>query len=191
MLPVAPLMIEHRLIEKMIRLMDQETIRLRENIGVSPDFAFVEGKFIEAVVDFIRNYADEIHHGKEEKILFAALAGKPLSREHRRIVQELQDEHVWGRQTTASLLTAKERYVARGGEALTEILDTMAALVTFYPRHIEKEDRHFFLQVMEYFSQEEKEELLTRMNEFDREFTPGKYQKIVADWEACGCKCHL
>ncbi len=36
MLPIGPLMIEHRLIEKMIRLMDQEIARIRENITVSP-----------------------------------------------------------------------------------------------------------------------------------------------------------
>jgi hemerythrin-like domain-containing protein len=132
MLPIGPLMIEHRSIEKMIRLMDRETSRIRENILVSPQFAFVESKFIDAAVDFIRTYADEVHHGKEENILFTALKGKPLSREHRQIMQELQDEHTWGRQTTASLIVAKERYVRGQSEALTEILDNMASLVEFF-----------------------------------------------------------
>jgi hemerythrin-like domain-containing protein len=191
MLPIGPLMIEHRFIEKMIRLMDRETSRIRENILVSPQFAFVESKFIDAAVDFIRTYADEVHHGKEENILFTALKGKPLSREHRQIMQELQDEHTWGRQTTASLIVAKERYVRGQSEALTEILDNMASLVEFYPRHIEKEDKLFFLPVMAYFSREEKNTLLAHMDTFDRGFIQGKYQKIVADWEACGCKCHL
>ena len=84
MLPIGPLMIEHRLIEKMIRLMDREIVRIRENITVSPQFAFVDSRFIDAAVDFIRTYADQVHHGKEEDILFAALQEKPLSPEHHR-----------------------------------------------------------------------------------------------------------
>ena len=76
MLPIAPLMIEHRLIERMIRLLDQENTRIRENIGVLPEFAFVNAKFIDAAVDFIKTYADQVHHGKEEDILFTALLEK-------------------------------------------------------------------------------------------------------------------
>jgi hemerythrin-like domain-containing protein len=191
MLPIAPLMIEHRLIEKMIRLMSQEAARVKENIKVSREFAFVNETFIEAAVDFMRIYADQVHHGKEEDILFTALQAKPLSPEHRRIMQELQADHIRGRQTTAKLLAAKRRYLSGQTAALTEVLDNLALLVEFYPHHIEKEDQHFFLPVMEYFSQAEKDLLLARMEAFDREFIQAKYQKMVADWEASGCKCHL
>ncbi len=41
MLPIGPLMIEHRLIERMIRLMGQEISRIKENMAVSQEFAFV------------------------------------------------------------------------------------------------------------------------------------------------------
>jgi hemerythrin-like domain-containing protein len=191
MLPIGPLMIEHRLIEKMIRLMNREIVRIRENIAVNPQFAFVDSRFIDAAVDFIRTYADQIHHGKEEDILFTALQEKPLSPEHRQIVQELQEDHKWGRQTTAHLMAAKDKFVQGRSESLTHVLEFMTALVEFYPRHIEKEDKHFFLPVMAYFSREEKDALLARMEEFDRGFIQAKYQKLVADWEACGCKCHL
>jgi hemerythrin-like domain-containing protein len=151
----------------------------------------VDSRFIEAAVDFIRTYADQIHHGKEEDLLFTALRGKPLSLEHQHIMQELQEDHQWGRQTTASLMAAKDKFVMGRSESLTDILESMTALVEFYPKHIEKEDQHFFLPVMAYFSQKEKEALLAQMSEFDRGFIHAKYQKLVADWGACGCKCHL
>ena len=83
MLPIGPLMIEHRLIERMIRLMGREVARIRENMAYSRDFAFVDAKVIDTAVDFMRTYADQVHHGKEEKILFAALEAKPLAAEHR------------------------------------------------------------------------------------------------------------
>ncbi len=191
MLPIGPLMIEHRLIERMIRLMGQEISRIRENIAVSQQFAFVNAKFIDAAVDFMRTYADQVHHGKEEDILFTALENKPLSPEHRQIMQELQEDHKWGRHTVANLLAAKDDYLAGRMAALNQVLENLTSLVEFYPRHIEKEDKNFFLPVMEYFSPEEKEDMLAVMYEFDQEFIHGKYKKTLIDWEAHGCKCHL
>jgi hypothetical protein len=46
MQPIAPLMIEHRLIERMVHLMRQDLERIRANILVDPEFAFVDPVFI-------------------------------------------------------------------------------------------------------------------------------------------------
>jgi len=191
MLPIGLLMIEHRLIERMIRLMGEEISRIKENMAVSQEFAFVDAKFIDTAVDFMRTYADQVHHGKEEDILFTALANKPLVPEHRQVMQELLEDHTWGRLTVAKLLAAKDDYLAGEMAALIRVLENLASLVEFYPRHIEKEDKNFFLPVMAYFSPEEKEEMLARMYAFDQEFIHARYKKVVADWEASGCKCHL
>ena len=83
MMPIAPLMIEHRLIERMIRLMDKEADRIRQ--GGRPDV-----DLINMVIDFIRTYADKLHHGKEEDILFKSLAKKSLSAEHKKIMDEFK-----------------------------------------------------------------------------------------------------
>lgn len=191
MLPIGPLMIEHRLIERMIRLMDQEISRIRGNITVSPQFAFVENRFIDAAVDFIRTYADQVHHGKEEDILFAALQEKPLTPEHLSTMQELVQDHVRGRQNTAKLVAAQKEFLQGNSASLFELLACLTSLVEFYPRHIAREDQQFFLPVMDYFSKAEKDALLARMYDSDRDLIHVKYQKIVADWEASGCKCHL
>jgi hemerythrin-like domain-containing protein len=191
MLPIAPLMIEHRLIDRMIRLMGQDIARIRDNLAVDRDFAFVDGKFIDYAVDFMRTYADQVHHGKEEDILFTRLSKKSLSPEHLQTMQELLDDHRRGRQMVAALLTAKNEYLSGKIEALNQVLENLASLVEFYPKHIVKEDQHFFLPVMEYFTQPEKDALLAQMVEFDQKFIHTKYQKILADWESCGCKCHL
>ena len=191
MLPIAPLMIEHRLIERMLRLLSREIARIRDNIAVGQEFAFVDAKLIDTAVDFMKTYADQVHHGKEEDLLFTALLEKPLSQEHRQMMQELLADHRWGRQTVAALLTAKNDYLAGKIAALKQVVENLASLAEFYPRHIEKEDKNFFLPVMAYFTQQEKEALLARMIEFDQKFIHAKYQKILADWEASGCKCHL
>ncbi len=189
MQPIAPLMIEHRLIERLIALMQRELTRIKDNIAVEPEFAFVDPVFLDTAVDFIRTYADRCHHGKEEDILFAELAKKDLSPEHRQAMAELVEDHAWARRTTASLVEAKNDYLLEKAGALDDLLLHLEELVVFYPRHIEKEDKLFFLPCMQYFSESEKAKLLERMAEFDRKMIHEKYQGIVAGIEHRGsCK---
>jgi len=189
MQPIGPLMIEHRLIERMIVLMQRELSRLKDNIAVDREFAFVDPVFIDTAVDFLRTYADRTHHGKEEGILFAALASKDLAPEHRRVMEELTEEHVWARKTTDSLVAAKNGYLLNRDEALDDLLLHLEELVLFYPRHIEKEDNHFFIPCMTYFSDAEQAELLERMAEFDRRMIHEKYRGLVEGIEHRGsCK---
>jgi hemerythrin-like domain-containing protein len=176
MMPIGPLMIEHRLIERMIRV-------IAENVKCIEREARVEQRFIETVVDFIRTYADHCHHGKEEDILFRELKKKNISAAHRKIMEELIQEHVLGRNTTGALVSAHQKYSAGDAGQLPEITSLLSHLVDFYPRHIEKEDKHFFLPVMEYFSQEEKDALLQEGFEFDQKLIHEKYKGIVESAE--------
>ncbi len=156
--------------------MAQEFRRIKDNIAVDPEFAFVDPVFIDTAVDFIRTYADRCHHGKEEDILFKALAEKNLSPEHRQTMEELIKEHVWARETTAGLVKAKDGYLLEKPGALNDLMDHMGKLVEFYPRHIDKEDKHFFIPCMAYFSEAEQADLLARMDEFDRLLIHEKYR---------------
>lgn len=176
MMPIGPLMIEHRLIERMIGVMKQELQWLEKERKINP-------VFVETAVDFIRTYADRCHHGKEEDILFRDLKKKTLSPEHRRIMEELIEEHVWGRETTGRLVEANASYLKGDGEALSTIIDCMRSLVEFYPKHIEKEDKLFFIPVMEYFSEEEKDSMLKEGYEFDRNLIHEKYKDLVTQAE--------
>jgi hemerythrin-like domain-containing protein len=189
MQPIGPLMIEHRLIERLLLLVQREFQRIRDNIAVDPEFAFVDLEFIDTAVDFIRTYADRCHHGKEEDILFKAMAEKDLSPEHRRTMEDLIKEHAWARETTAGLVKAKDGYLMEKPGALNDLMDHLEKLVEFYPRHIDKEDKHFFIPCMTYFSDAEKTELLARMYEFDRLLIHEKYRGLVEGMEQRrGCK---
>ncbi len=189
MQPIGPLMIEHRLIERLVALMKQELARLKDNVAVAVEFAFVDPIFIDNVVDFIKTYAGRCHHGKEEGILFAALAGKDLTPEHRQAMEELIEDHRWGDRTTNSLLQAKNDYLLEKSGALDDLLLHLEALAVFYPSHIEKEDKHFFLPSMGYFSEAEKAQMLERIWEFDRKMIHETYQRLVEGLEhGKGCK---
>ena len=177
MMPIGPLMIEHRLIERMIRLLRQQLEKVGGQKKADP-------VFIDMAVDFIRNYADRCHHGKEEDILFRDLAKKGLSDEHRTIMDELLEEHVRARKATRSLLEAKERYLKGNPEALRDIVDAITWLVNFYPIHIQKEDRQFFMPVMSYFSKQEQDAMLQEFYEFDRNLIHSTYRSIIERTES-------
>jgi hemerythrin-like domain-containing protein len=55
----------------------------------------------------------------------------------------------------------------------------MKSLIQFYPKHIEKEDKHFFIPCMEYFSETEQESILREEWEFDRNLIHEKYKNMV------------
>ncbi len=154
-------MIEHRLIERMISLVQQKLNQIESTNKVDP-------LFIDTVVDFIRIYADRTHHGKEEDILFKKLENKQMSDQDKRIMGELVDEHVLGRKTTKELVEANTQYRVGEKTALAVIVSKLKRLVDFYPKHIEKEDKVFFPDYMQYLSDEEDQLMLKAFYEFDR-----------------------
>jgi len=176
MLPIGPLMIEHRLIERMIKVMRHELLRGEEKKRIDP-------QFIETATDFIRAYADRCHHGKEEDILFRELKKKKIAVEHQTFMEELIEEHKRGRQVTARLVAANSRYRSGDEGALSAILECVRTLIGFYPKHIEKEDKNFFLPIMGYFSKEEKEAMLMEGYRFDADLLHEEYQKTVNEAE--------
>lgn len=176
MLLTAPLMIEHRIIERMIRLVAHEY----EVVDTTRTPNIV---FIETAVDFIRTYADQTHHGKEENILFRELHTKPLTPHHKQIMGELVHEHVIGRQAISALVEATSAYVSGKHAVLDTILEQMRFLTNFYPQHIEKEDKLFFPYVMAYFSNDEQQQLLEEGRIFDRKIIHIRYDRVVSDLE--------
>ena len=64
-----------------------------------------------------------------------------------------------------------------------EIYGHLKQLCELYPKHIEKEDKNFFLPVMDYFSEKEKEEMLAKFFEFDRKLIHEQYKNVVRRYE--------
>lgn len=171
-----PLMIEHRLIERVIAAVRKSLQQIEAGESVAPIF-------VDTVVDFIGTYADRTHHGKEEDILFRELGRRRISGDDLLIMQELVDEHVFGRETTQRLVEANRRYRSGDANALREIAAGLRTLVDFYPRHIEKEDKAFFLSTRRYFSEKEEQEMLEQFREFDRNMIHEKYASVADELE--------
>ena len=172
-----PLMIEHRLIERMISIIKAALTQIESTQEVDP-------VFVDTAVDFIRTYADRTHHGKEEDILFRDLGKRDLSSDDQRVMLELIDEHVFGRQTTKALVEANTRYRNGDKTALTDITSRLRTITEFYPKHIEKEDKVFFPSCRAYFTDKQDQEMLAEFWEFDQKMIHEKYKSVVEGLES-------
>lgn len=175
--PAGPLMREHRVIERMIAILERQLASIDANGGVDP-------AVIDTATDFIRWYADRCHHGKEEDILFERLAAKELDAPLAAAMADLIEDHARGRALTRRLAQANRRYAAGEVAELSEIGLVAAELVAFYPTHIEKEDRRFFKPCLEYFTDAEKAEMLRDFDEFDRGLIHDRYLATIEALEA-------
>lgn len=175
-MPIGPLMIEHRLIERAIKQMrmeiDKAKIQRRFDVG-----------FIDSWVDFIRTYADQVHHGKEEQILFHDLAVRPISPALKQMMDGLIEDHVNARKMVGELISARNRYAEGDASSFDQLMAIGAELTDFYPAHIRREDQEFFIPVMEYFTKEEKDAMVHHFHEFDESVIHEHYRSVVEAME--------
>lgn len=177
MKPIAPMMIEHRLIEKIFPVVTAVKADM-ERTGKA------DGEAVAAIVDFFRFYGDRVHHGKEEKIYFHELAKKKLTPERRALMNELIREHQEARKIVGSLSDALERYRKGDKAALKDMEEALGKLPDLYTEHIRKEDRVLFRPSLDYFSPAEQQELLEKMKDYDEKMIHEKYRGTVDDLRA-------
>ena len=170
--PIVFLMKEHRVIEDMVNALGVELAMERTKKSV--DFPFLD-----TAIDFFKTYADMCHHGKEEGILFRELLKKALSTEHKEMMKALVAEHVFARKTVGSLWEARQAFAQGEANAIDKIIMALEELAVFYPEHIEKEDQRFFHPVMEYFSEEERENMVREFHDFDENLIHERYMEIA------------
>lgn len=176
MKPVGPLMIEHRLIDRMLALLAMEHRSIVETGNI-------DYEFLDISINFLKTFVDKFHHEKEEDILFRELAEKPLSPGDRKMLNELIEEHVRTRKAVEKLESARRQQVDKK-LAIAEITKHMETLIKWYPVHIEKEDKHFFVSSMNYLSEQEQTAMLEKSREFDRNFTQQRFVGIIKELEA-------
>jgi hemerythrin-like domain-containing protein len=172
MLPAGELMIEHRLIERMVAAIGKESKRLEQGGAIDAPFLFT-------AVDFFRTYADRCHHGKEENILFAKLSSKPMTAPLKEMMDRLIAEHVTARRLVGEV--ASEVMTSRAGhtpsrERVSSILFELSQL---YPAHIATEDKQFFPAAMKYLDDDERGKMLRDFEDLERTLLHEKYHAVV------------
>jgi hemerythrin-like domain-containing protein len=171
MKPRGQLMIEHRLIEKLLGA----AARLAGGITQET----YDPVLIDTIVDFIKTYADRTHHGKEEDILFHKLSERKVQGDDLTVMKELIDEHRQAREKVKAITELNERYRNGDTKVVLQIKEIILWLADFYPVHIAKEDKDFFPKSEKYFNDEELVAMLEDFWTFDRQMIHEKYQGIL------------
>ncbi|MFO7928888.1 MAG: hemerythrin domain-containing protein [Candidatus Humimicrobiaceae bacterium] len=175
--PVKILIDEHNLISRMRDVLEQELNRIEEH-------ATVELNILNKAIDFVKTYADKCHHGKEERYLFKQMKKKNLKKEDAEMLSQLEKEHIYERNLVTRLVNAGEEYFRGFTNEVDNVYECLEMLVNFFPVHIEHEEEDFFVRSMDYFSGEEKADLVKKFYEHDRRLIHSKYREILEELEA-------
>jgi len=172
MQPIGLLMKEHRLIERMIPL-------LEKNLKKSEETQMIYTAFISVVIDFFKTYVDKIHHGKEEDILFKSLKKIQISTTHKKTLNQLLEDHKISRVIIGEIEDANHRYLHGDNSAIHDIQEGLHKIIMLYPCHIEIEDKRFFFPIMDYFTREECDAMIQKFFDFDKNIIHEYYNHII------------
>jgi hemerythrin-like domain-containing protein len=128
---------------------------------------------IETVVDVIRNFADGIHHAKEEQHLFPKLEEKGFS-QHQGPVAVMLHEHDEGRNYVKGIVENLALYKNGNKEAVRGMYKNMLAYSTLLENHIAKENNILFRMADNVLSGDEQSNLLVQFEKEENNAKPGK-----------------
>lgn len=168
---------EHRVIERVLAVVEKLTaVPIDESLGIW-----------KKALEFIRNFADQCHHLKEEKVLFPAMEAHGIPREGGPIGMMLL-EHEEGRGYVRSMLAAVERLEAKDRGAQESLLRNAKAYLRLLKEHIQKEDEILFRMADEVIPKEMQKQLLNTFEEYEiQEMGAGvheKYLRVAQELEA-------
>ncbi|MEM2909710.1 MAG: hemerythrin domain-containing protein [Nitrososphaerota archaeon] len=156
--PTEVLKSEHRAIEKVIATMGWVGRALSERKRVDP-------YLIEEIADFMGNFADKCHHGKEERVLFKWMEQKGVPKEGGPIGVMLY-EHELGRSYRKAIVEALPSYREGSLEAAEVIAENAQAYANMLSQHIMKEDNILFKIADELMT--EKDDEIFLMENFEK-----------------------
>lgn len=160
MKPTTILMSEHRVIEQVLTVLE----RIAEACGRDGK---LDADSARQVIDFLRNFADRCHHGKEEAQLFPALEGKGFDPETGP-TGVMRAEHVEGRQLIAGMERAIDDAGAGQARAVGQYVSNATAYIEMLRVHIKKEDHCLFPMADRSLSGEEHAELMRAFEQVER-----------------------
>lgn len=131
---------EREAIRKVVAVMAQ----VREQLEVRHS---VDADLLRDVVQFMRVFCDQCHHGKQDSYLFPLLeskgmptTGSPMS--------DLKEAHQKGRQLTNELSLACSKYIADQRTGRLSLMKALHSLVSLYREHMWKEE-YLLLPIVE------------------------------------------
>ena len=172
MLATEQLKQEHRVIERMLKVIQAAADKQKAGDNLPPEF-------FPRVVDFVRNFADRCHHGKEEDNLFLAMEKHGIPGQDGPIGVMLV-EHDRGRAYIREVDEASKRLASGDASALKVAAKNAVGYSELLRDHIYKEDNILYNMADQVLSSAEQAELLRKFEEVEMErLGPGKHDRYV------------
>jgi len=176
---------EHEGILAMLAVIQAAIDRLQAGKSIPP-------ALMTDAVDFITNFADRCHHGKEEKQLFPAMIEHGVPNEGGPVGVMLA-EHTQGRAYVRALSAAAQKYATGDLSAVPALIENALGYITLLRQHIEKENGILFPMADHLLTDAEQDALFDAFAQIEaNEMGPGvheryhamigAYQKQVAEW---------
>lgn len=118
------------------------------------------------MIDFIRNYADVHHHGKEEKFLFKEMVDNLGPLGTKLVTHGMLIEHDWGRLFISELVAALERVKSGDLDSRLDVIANAVGYANHLTRHIAKEDE----VVYTFAARQLNQEILAQVDKQTEEF---------------------
>lgn len=167
---------EHRVIERVLEAVDRLTTR-----PAKPSL-----EQWKMALDFIRNFADQCHHYKEEKVLFPALEEHGIPRDGGPVGMMLI-EHDEGRSYVRAMATALAQIESGDQRGEETLFESAKGYLRLLHEHIQKEDEILFRIADEVIPAEEQKKLLAAFAQHEAEEIGAgvheKYLKIAQELE--------
>ncbi|WP_432823198.1 hemerythrin domain-containing protein [Trichloromonas sp.] len=169
---------EHRLILRMIALVEQNTERMLQG-------RFRNWQFFLDAVDFIRNYADRFHHAKEEDVLFVALVKNGMP-EKSSPIEAMLMEHDQGRAFVRAVEDGAQRAMLGELGQIPVIAENARGYAALLRGHIDREDTILYPLAERVLPEELRPAMLEGYARAE-ESNPGlaeRYRRMVDEYEA-------
>jgi branched-chain amino acid transport system ATP-binding protein len=124
---------EHRSISTVLHAL-KHLMRIAQDATLKPEFAAFR-----AMIRYIDEYPERLHHPKEDKFLFARLAA--VCPEARRLIERLESEHKEGARLVRELERALLLYEDSGPDGWAEFSDQVDHYTQFHWDHMRLEEK--------------------------------------------------
>jgi hemerythrin-like domain-containing protein len=151
---------EHRSIETVAKALGDLAVTIEK--GQRAEVALLE-----TAVEFLRVYADKLHHGKEETLFFPMLVKRGVPPQGCPIAG-LHHEHEKARALVRALAEQAPAYAQGKPGAKEALLETLRGIVDLYQNHIWKEDAMVFPMADKVLTAADQTELSEKFAEVDR-----------------------
>ena len=157
---------EHRTISAVLHAM-KDLARAAQDPGARPAFVALR-----AMVRYIDEFPEKLHHPKEDEHLFARLVVRVP--DTRTLIEKLKAEHVEGVKLVRELERALVFFEDRAPDGAREFLDAVNAYAEFHWQHMRKEEQELLPLAERYLTAQDWKSIDAAFKEnpdFEKQFT--------------------